>query len=381
MNLQLLEDFSSGHYESQGDYESFIPAKMNTPRSWTDPEINELLQNASYALGSLRMYSPQVPEYDIFVHMLMANEAVKSSKIEGTHTDLEEFFRPIDELAPEKRYDRQEVQNYFNALTETIPLVLDEGFPLSTRLICTAHRILMYGARGQNKSPGSYRKSQNWIGGEKPSDARLVPPPATRINELISDLENFLHAPHYALPELIRVGMAHWQFETIHPFLDGNGRVGRLIILWYLLETGLLHVPCFFIADYIEKHRQEYYDRLHAVVAHSDMINWLKFFLTATIETVRTTHHKFECMTDLMQEYEAIRPQIDGETGDVNLVFRHMYHSPVFSITELASATNLADDTLQRIVDSMQAKGVVHAATGVHGDQRYVAKDFLRIFE
>lgn len=248
-----VEDFQAGNFQRMRDFKAFIPSCINKEWIWNNPKINVLLERANQELGKLEMYSQRIPNIDLYIQMHISIEANKSSKIEGTKTTIEEDLIDIRDLVPEKRDDQQEVKNYIAAMNHGINRIKDDQFPISTRLIKEIHEKLLFGVRGERKFPGTYRTSQNWIGGSKPSDAKFVPPPANELNTLLSDLENFLHNEEIYVPHLIKIAILHYQFETIHPFLDGNGRVGRLIIPLYLLSNSLLSNPCFYISNYLEK--------------------------------------------------------------------------------------------------------------------------------
>lgn len=245
VKLMKFEGFVSGQWVPQYQYKSFSPVKVNREWSWEDPQINTLLERASRQLAELM------------------DEAVLDSS----------------QLSPEKRDDWQEVQNYIQAINEAV--VELQRLPLSNRLLKHTHAILMQGVRGENKTPGEFRRSQNWIGGSGLADAAFIPPHHSEVPELMGDLELFWHNEQINVPELIRIAISHYQFETVHPFLDGNGRIGRLLIALYLVNKGLLRKPSLYLSDFFERNRASYYDALMRVRTSNDMIHWVKFFLSA----------------------------------------------------------------------------------------------------
>ena len=248
-----IKDFKAGTYRKGYEYRYFVPERINHVFVWTDEGINELLERASLKLGELNSFSRLVPDTDMFIRMHIFKEAVESSRIEGAQTTVEEALIGEEDIAPERRDDWREVNNYVAAMNSAINELTN--LPLSNRLIRNAHNVILASARGEHKSPGEFRTSQNWIGGASPSDAVFIPPVHAEVPDLMADLEKFLHNDEFKVPHLVRIAIAHYQFETIHPFLDGNGRIGRLLITLYLVSSGVLDKPLLYLSDYFERHR------------------------------------------------------------------------------------------------------------------------------
>ena len=245
-------------------------------------ELLPLIEKANLKLGELSAYSELVPDINHFIRLHVVKEATLSSRIEGTRTNIEEAMMREEDIKPERRNDWIEVNNYILALTQAIQEL--EHLPISTRLIKKTHQTLLQGVRGENKLPGEFRRSQNWIGGATLSDATFIPPVWNEIDDLIGDLENFLHNDDTNLPHILKIALAHYQFETIHPFLDGNGRIGRLLITLYFVEKGILHQPVLYLSEFFERNKSYYYENLMRVRLHNDIQQWFKFFLVGTIE-------------------------------------------------------------------------------------------------
>ena len=376
-----LESFKSGTYQHQREgYTSFTPSKINFEWTWDDPELNTLLERANSSLGGLNSYSDLIPNIDVYIKLHLKTEAHKSNKIEGTKTTIEEDLMKIDDVSPEKRDDRIEVQNYINAINEGITKITVDNFPLSSRFIRDLHYILLQGARGEYKTPGEFRKSQNWIGGSKPSNAIYVPPTHIEIPELISDMEFFLNNENINVPHLIRIAIIHYQFETIHPFLDGNGRIGRLLIPLYLLEKKVLYEPCFYISDYFEKIRAEYYNYLTLVRTNNDLISWIKFFLNAVFYTSESAKNKFSKVVSLTTKYHNLEYSIKGRNENIANILDAFYNDPILSINEIESITSLSRTAVTSIINELQKSKILSEITGFSRNKLYVLYEYFMIF-
>lgn len=372
------DEFNPGGWQRQYQYRSFSPARINQEWRWTDPRINTLLERATRALGELNAFSLIVPDIDLFLEMHIAKEANQSSRIEGTQTAMGDAVMSEALVAPEKRDDWREVHNYIDALNHAITDL--DSLPLSNRLICQTHGILMRGVRGEHKMPGEFRASQNWIGGSGPSDAAFVPPHHSEIPELMADLERFWHNEEIEVPDLVRAAISHYQFETIHPFCDGNGRIGRLLITLYLISKGLLHKPSLYLSDFFERHRASYYDALMAVRVSGDMNHWIRFFLTGVAETATKGRTTFQSILALRTDSET-RVHTLGRRGTNGLaLLKVLYRRPILSVTEIAEAIDVSTPTANTLVTEFERLGLLREVTGYARNRLFVFDAYLDLF-
>ena len=375
-----FEEFISGRYLQQNDYKSFSPAKINQQWIWEDAKINTLLAEANRKIGSLDTFALQIHDIDIFIEMHTAKEATKSSMIEGTQTKIEETFKKESDISPERKDDWQEVHNYIEAMNSSINKL--RTLPVSTRLLKDAHRILMKGVRGEHRNPGEFRMSQNWIGGASIQDATYIPPVHTEINELMSDLENFLHNDQIDVPILIRAGIAHFQFETIHPFLDGNGRIGRLLITLYLVSKKLLTKPSLYLSDYFERHRQLYYDNLNNVRVKNDLIQWIKFFLVGIIETSDKGITAFKSILKLKEEIEDKKlPKLGKKLPTAKQLMKYLYKKPVVNVQEIQEELKVSLPTANSLISDFERLGILYEKTGYRRNREFEFTEYLNIFK
>ena len=361
-----IEAFQSGRFRRQYQYESFTPTTVNRQWTWEDPRINTLLEEATRALSELNAYSMIVPDVDLFVRMHIIKEANSSSRIEGTRTQMDEALMERDQVDPERRDDWEEVQNYVRAMNEAIEEL--RRLPLSNRLLKQTHGILMRGVRGEHKNPGEFRRSQNWIGGSNLTDAVFIPPGDDEVPELMSDLEQFWHNRDLHVPDLIRIAISHYQFETIHPFLDGNGRIGRLLITLYLVSRELLDKPSLYLSDFFDKHRDSYYDALMAARTRNDLLHWVRFFLSAVLETARNGKRTFEVILQLRNEVDARIVTLGRRAENARRLVHHLYGNPIVTPNQAAGLLEISPRTARDLIQALQEVDVL---TGMSGRQRY----------
>jgi Fic family protein len=373
-----FEQFKSGVWRQQYQYKSFSPVPINQGWTWEDPTIHALLEQANRALGELNAFSLIVPDIDLFIEMHVVKEAQTSSRIEGTQTAIDEALLSEDQIQPEKRDDWREVRNYIDAVNISIKEL--ENLPLSNRLLRKTHEILMSGVRGEHKNPGEFRTTQNWIGGSNLSDAVFIPPHPSEVPDLMGDMEKFWHNEGVTVPHLVRIALAHYQFETIHPFSDGNGRIGRLMIPLYLVSHGLLAKPSLYLSDFFERNRASYYDALMRVRMSNDMIHWVRFFLTGMAETAAKGRDVFRQVLQLRTKVEHEVLALGKRAPLARQALNHLYKKPMTTAGDLATALNVSTPTINALLRELIAKGVLTEITGQLRRRVYVFEAYLKLF-
>lgn len=372
-----MKTFQSGKYVNQGYYKAFIPSEINREWILDNMEVIKLLSQADRQLGRLDMYSNYV-NIDLYVSMHIAKEATQSSKIEGTQTNMEEAFMERDDLSVEKRNDWEEVQNYIEAMNLAVNEL--DKLPFSSRLIKKVHKILLQGVRGESKLPGEYRTSQNWIGGASIDDATFVPPPHTAIAELMSDLEKFANDEGNTIPDLLKIALIHYQFETIHPFLDGNGRTGRLLITLYLVSSGILKKPILYLSDYFERNRMYYYDNLMRVRTHNDLVHWFKFFLVGIIETAKKGIQTFDGILQLQTAIDDRLKGLGNRANDARKVISSLYSNPVTDVNKVTQIIEKSNVSGYKLIALLEEQGILKEVTGSQRGKIYIFDDYIKLF-
>jgi Fic family protein len=374
-----IKDFKSGSFQKGYEYKYFLPEKINHSFYWTDESLNELLEKASLKLGELNSFSRLVPDTDRFIVMHIFKEAVLSSRIEGTQTNIEEALVDANEINPEKKEDWSEVQNYVLAMNRAIEEL--HNLPISSRLIKKTHKILLTSVRGNHKSPGEFRESQNWIGGASLKDAVFIPPTHTELPELLSDLELFLNNSELKIPHLIRIAIAHYQFETIHPFLDGNGRIGRLLITLYLVASGILDKPLLYLSDFFEKHKTLYYDNLTFVRTKNDLAQWIKFFLVGVIETAEKSAETLKKIIDLKGKLENnLVGNIGKRVPNSLKLLQALFKKPIVTSKDVQSITGLSLKATNDLIKVFVREEILIENTGYKRNKVFLFRKYIDMF-
>lgn len=372
-------DFKAGKYQQQYEYKSFLPEQINHAWAISDGEVQRLLSDADRVLGELSAFSQLIPNVDYFIRMHITKEATQSSRIEGTRTNMEEALLDESDIEPQKKDDWEEVQNYIKAINSAIEQL--KTLPLSNRLLRDTHKVLMQGVRGETKQPGEFRTSQNWIGVSL-KNAVFVPPHQDEVIGLMSDLEKFLHNEELQIPHLIKIGIAHYQFETIHPFLDGNGRLGRLMIALYLASFGLLSKPALYLSDYFERNKTEYVDRLMAVRESNQMRQWLIFFLHGVKETAENSIQVFKDILALKEkiEREVLPHFTTRRQKNAQTLMQYLYRNPIANINMVAVLLDVKPNTASMLVNDFVKHGILSELTGKQRNRIFWFKDYVVAF-
>ena len=373
-----MKTFKAGTYITQDEYKSFQPNPINRQWMLDNMEVLEMLGRADRELGRLDMISAYVPNIDLFISMYIIKEATKSSRIEGTQTNIREALLEKEDLPPENQDDWDEVQNYINALNAAIHDL--QTLPFSSRLIRNTHKVLLTGVRGKHKSPGEFRKSQNWIGGSTLKNAVFIPPIHASIGELMSDLEKFIHNEGIYFPELLRIALVHYQFETIHPFLDGNGRVGRLLITLYLVSRGILKNPVLYLSDFFENNRNLYYDKLTQARINDDISGWFKFFLSGIIETAQSGIRTFDSILQLQRSVETSLQTLGSRAANAQKVMQYLYRKPITNAAKVAEVAGISSASAYKLIASLEKLGILNETTGGQRGRTYEFTNYLKLF-
>jgi Fic family protein len=374
-----IEDFKAGKYIDQYQYKSFLPEKIDHEWIISTPDINSLLSEANRLIGELNAFSQLIPDVDYFIKMHITKEATTSSKIEGTKTNIEDALIKKEDISPEKRDDWNEVQNYINAINFSIAEL--EKLPISNRLIRNTHKVLLQGVRGEKKNPGEFRKSQNWIGATL-KDAIYIPPHQSEVLDLMTDLELFLNDHKILTPHLIRIAIAHYQFETIHPFLDGNGRIGRLMITLYLVSNGILNKPSLYLSDFFEKNRINYFDNLMIARTKNNLSQWIKFFLVGIIETASSSINVFKKIIILREKIEIGKiPKMGSKAKRGLILVKSLYQNPIIDSNSICDLLDIAPSTANRLIVDFQKEGILEELTGFKRNRKYIFREYFDIFQ
>jgi Fic family protein len=373
-----MKQYKSGQYISQGYYKSFQPTLINKQLHVDNMEVLQLLSQADRELGRLDMYSKYIPNIDLFISMHVLKEATQSSRIEGTQTNMEEALFEKEDIPLDKRDDWEEVQNYTKAMEWAIKEL--EKLPFSSRLIRETHKVLLQGVRGERKQPGEFRNSQNWIGGATINDAIFIPPVHTSVPELMSDIEKFLYNEEIFIPELLKIGLVHYQFETIHPFLDGNGRVGRLLIPLYLVSKGILKKPILYLSDFFEKNRKLYYENLMLVRDKNNLSQWFKFFLVGIIDTAKNGITTFDNILQLQKKVESSIQKLGSRAVNAKKVVDYLYNRPMINAEKVSEIAGISMPSAYKLIVDLEKLDILKEVTGSQRGRVYVFDNYLRLF-
>lgn len=378
-----LEEFKSGIFTEQNKnkkykYKSFSPTNINKEWTWENSKINTLLEEATRQLGELNAFSKFIPDIDIFIKMHITREANSSNRIEGTKTEMDDVVVDIEDVVPEKRDDWKEVMNYIDSMKYAIKKL--EKLPISSRLIKKTHGILLSGVRGKSKTPGKFRISQNRIGGSNIQNAFFIPPHHNEVEDLMSDLEKFIHNNKINVPHLIKIALIHYQFETIHPFQDGNGRMGRLLITLYFVSFGLLQKPILYLSDFFEKNKGAYYDSLTVVRSSSDVIQWVKLFLTAIIETSKKAKNTLEQILKLKEKTHFKILSVGKRAKSAELAINYMYRNPIFKSKDISDVLKTSPNVANSLIKELMRLNIVVEITGQKRHKLFMFEDYFNLF-
>jgi Fic family protein len=370
----------SGEYIKQpAGYRAFIPNPLPPkPPITMDEKLQDLLSKADMLIARLDGMGYILPNVNLFISMYVRKEALLSSQIEGTQASFEDIFEFERGEKPENINDVEEVSNYIKALNNGISRL--ESFPMSLRLIKEIHAVLMKGVRGGEKNPGEFRKSQNWIGpaGGTLNDATFIPPPPHEAEKAMGSLEKYMHESRYLLI-LVNCALIHYQFETIHPFLDGNGRLGRLLITFYLYWKEVLQKPLLYLSYFFKKYRQEYYDRLNMVRENGDYEQWVAFFLRGIIETADSAIQTSKKILELQTRHRNLLWQKKISSPLAVGILEKLFYTPYLSVQDIANDFKISFQAASTLVSQFEKLNILREITGRKRDKRYIYNEYVNI--
>ncbi|MBI9079558.1 MAG: Fic family protein [Pseudodesulfovibrio sp.] len=361
--------------------EAYIPYQLPPePEVEWRSDLQKLFDQAHLSLGELNAINEIVPNTHLFLYMYVRKEAVLSSQIEGTQSSLSDLLtHEVGEAVPVPQEDVAEVSNYIAALNHGLKRMQEDDFPLSLRLLKEMHEILLRSGRGKDKAPGEYRRAQNWVGGTRPGNAIFIPPPHNQLMELMGDLEKFLH--NDGIPPLLKAALAHLQFETIHPHLDGNGRLGRLMITLILCAEGLLKQPSLYLSLYFKTYRQQYYDMLDMVRRNGDWETWLAFFAEAVVRTADQAVLTAKELQTMVAKDEAIIEGLGKAKKTAKAIHNVLLAQPITTPTSLVEATGKTHATVNSSLRNLELIGIVKEVSGRKRNRVYAYSEYIRIMD
>lgn len=370
--------YKSGQWLKGYQYKYFLPNEINHEWLISDTQLQKKIETVSYRLGELNSLAKFAPDIDLFIHSHITKEAVTSSLIEGTRTNMEQALTEERFIDPDFRDDWKETSMYVKAMNFALERL--KKIPLSNRLIKDTHKILLSHVRGRNKNPGEFRRSQNWIGGATIDKAIFVPPSPEHIGNLMSDFEKFLHNDKTGLPHVARIALAHYQFETIHPFLDGNGRIGRLLITLYLVSVGVLDKPLLYTSDYFNKNRNQYFDKLTMTREKNDLTGWLSFFLEAVESTAAAAASS---VNDILSLREKITNETISTLGrkskNARILLDILFAHTIVTAQLVEKEMGLSPKTVNGLLRDFVSLGILKEITGYKRNRMFEFADYLNI--
>ena len=374
-----LEGYKSGMFMRMSEYSAFILSKINYDWSWEDSKLSKMSAEASRQIGELNGYSKLLPNIEVYIKMLLTIEANRTSKIEGTYTKIEDNLLELSDIEPEKKEDWERIQKYIEAMDYGKTQV-NNGSKIGTKLLREIHKVLLEDEKGNEANLGRLRGMQTWVGGSSPANALYVPPPHTEIVECLADFEQFVENENTDTPEVVKASMLHYQFESIHPFVGGNGRIGRMIIPLYFQSKGMLDKSCLFISESLEKRKEEYFGKLTKVRTSSDIIGWINFFLEIMIETAKITNERLQKLAVLKNEMDDVIMNTPVKPDNARKIVETLYEEPIVDVARLGMLSGIKNGTMRTVINSLIDKGLVIKTRGVNKNKILVFKKYTDIF-